>query len=183
MDAFFHDVSPGTVQLTVTNLGLSTGEFVSGLYLNLNPAYNSSLGNLLFTPVSSSGSFTAPSISLGVDSFKADGDGKYDILFNFDTSGSGRFEANEAFTYTITGIPGLVSTDFIFLSMPAGGHGPFDAAIHIQGIAIGDSGWADPSKGGVIVGNVPEPSSGILLVVAMGLVGGGRWLLRRAKQS
>src|SRR5215467_4472191 len=53
----------GTVLLTVANNGLIGSEFVSGFYLNLNP--NFSALNLSISYVSSSGSFTVPSIGSG----------------------------------------------------------------------------------------------------------------------
>jgi hypothetical protein len=178
VDALFTDISPGTVTLKVSNVGLVDAEFVSELYLNINPAYNPT--SLIFTPVSSSGGFATPTINLGTDGFKADGDGKYDIRFNFLTSSGNTFSAGESFTYQITGVPTLVASDFIFLSTPAGGHGPFDAAIHVQGICNDASGWADPHNGAVIV-LVPEPAPGVLLVLAAGLFFYGRRLLKRAR--
>lgn len=169
VDATLQDAANG-VLLTVNNLGLTGGEFLSQLYLNINPADN--VNNLTFTFQSGTSGVTAPTIQTGEDGFKADGDGKYDILFNFSTSNSGRFGAGDSVTYLIAGITGLSSADFKYLSTSSGGeHGPFFGAGHVQGIA-GESGsdsvWIDPSLGPQIV-PVPEPSSSGLLGAAIGL--------------
>lgn len=179
VEATFLDVTPGTVQLTVTNVGLSSGEFMSGLYFNINPADN--VNNLKFSEVSSAGSFTAPMISLGEDSFKADGDGKYDILLSFGTSNGTTFTTDNSITYTITGIASLSSSDFGYQSTPAGGAGPFYAAAHIQGTPPnnGQSCWIEPDKGPL---PVPEPSPKLLLALLAGLFfAARRWQDRTVK--
>ena len=165
------------VLLTVNNSGLSAGEFLSSLYLNINPADN--VNNLIFTYQGSTSGVNNPTIQTGEDSFKADGDGKYDILFNFATDG-GRFGAGDYVSYLISGISGLSAADFSFLSTPAGGSGPFYAAGHIQGIggSSGNSVWVEPSAGSTPI-PVPEPSSAALTVVAILLLGGTRFGLRR----
>jgi hypothetical protein len=165
------------VLLTINNLGLTGGEFLSQLYLNINPLDN--VNNLTFTFVSGSSGVTAPTIQTGEDGFKADGDGKYDILFNFATANSGRLGAGETLTYLIGGISGLSPSDFKYLSTSAGGqHGPFYGAAHIQGIAGqsgSDSVWIDPSLGPQII-PVPEPAPTAFLAVLLGLW--GVWFLR-----
>src|SRR5437868_6972695 len=40
IDAVFHDVTNGTVSLTISNNGLSGSEFIGGLYFNLNTNLN-----------------------------------------------------------------------------------------------------------------------------------------------
>ena len=186
VDVGFQDVSPGTVQLTVTNSALVSGEFVSQLYLNLNTNLNPN--SLSFSYVSSTSGFTIPSqgagtISTGVNAFKADGDGKYDVLFDFDTSGGSTFTVGDSITYLITGIGGLVASDFAYLSAPAGGHGPFYAAAYVQGIPpSGDSGWIEPS-GGVTTIPVPEPSPIVIAGLSMCLLGCVRLLLNRTARN
>lgn len=169
--ATLQDVSPGTVLLNVSNVNVTGSEKITELYLNINPNYN--VNNLQFSFVSGSAGVTAPLPSLGEDSFKADGDGKYDILFQFAQTPGSAFTANDFVTYKITGIPTLTGSDFVYLSTPAGGHGPFYSAIHVQGIAatsVGDtsnySGWVSPSQ--AIILAVPEPGAGMLLLGAAG---------------
>jgi len=72
--------TPGTVDLTISAPGLNGNpEKISGLYFNLDPVLDPT--QLLFSvPTVISGAFEDPLISLGVDSFKADGDGLFDIF-------------------------------------------------------------------------------------------------------
>jgi len=173
----------GGVLLTVNNSGLNAGEFLGSLYLNINPADSSQIPNLTFSQQSSSAGVAAPTIQTGESAFKADGDGKYDILFSFATASAGQFGAGEQMTYLISGIPGLTAADFDFLStaVPGDSHGPFFAAGHIQNIgANGDSAWVDPSLGAIVM-PVPEPSPAAILLIAIGLLGGTRLWLRRSR--
>ena len=169
----------GGVDLTISTAGLTSGEFLGSLYLNINPSYN--VNNLTFSFLGGTAGVSTPTIQTGEDGFKADGDGKYDILFSFDTSNAGVFGAGDTMSFFISGISGLNANDFVYLSTPAGGNGPFDAAGHIQGIgANGDSAWVNPSQGAIVV-PVPEPGSYALLLLAAGLIGGWRLWLRRAR--
>ena len=177
IDATFQDTANG-VLLTVNNPGLTGGEFLSELYLNLNPI--DTVNNLTFTFVSGSTGVSAPAIQTGEDLYKADGDGKYDILLSFSTSNSGRFGAGDSLTYLIAGITGISAADFEFKSAPAGGHGPFYAAAHVQGIAGetgSDSVWIDPALGPQIA-PVPEPGPIAFSVVGMGLLSATLWSRR-----
>jgi hypothetical protein len=176
--ATFQDSSQG-VLLTVDNGGLIGTEFLSELYLNINPADNTKISSLKFTLEGETAGVSAPTIQTGVDHFKADGDGLYDVLFSFATANAGRFGAGDSVTYLISGIPGLTAADFQFLSTPDGGHGPFDAAGHIQGIqCMDDSGWIDPSMGPLPIAT-PEPAATAVLIVATGVFGLRRLWLRR----
>jgi hypothetical protein len=176
--ASIQTLTPGTVLLTVANNGLVGSEFVSGFYLNLNPNFNPL--NLSISYVSSAGSFLIPNVAfgtieLGTDSFKADGDGKYDVLFDFSTLSGSTFGAGESVTYQISGISGLVADDFAYLSAPNGGRGPFYSAAHVQGIGADGalSGWIEPSLGALPI-LVPEPSSSVLLALSVGFLGFAR---------
>jgi hypothetical protein len=175
VSAFFEDVSPGTVNLTISNLALTGGEFVSEMDFNLNPAMVPT--NLMFANIGGSGDFILPTITTGSNQFMADGDGKFDIMFSFSTTdGSGnRFSDSKYVSYQITGITGLVASDFAYPSLPDGGAGPLYAAGHIQGITGGTtSGWV----------TIPEPASFSLLSLAACLWFGTRpWLKPRAKTS
>src|SRR6266478_9248269 len=84
LTAVFQDVAPGTVSLTLTAPHLTGSEFVSGWYFNLNPVLDPTL--LTFSAPASL-NYALPGISESVNAFKADGDGKYDVLLSFSTSG------------------------------------------------------------------------------------------------
>jgi hypothetical protein len=164
IEATFHDVASGTVSLVISNNGLSGSEFISGLYFNLNSNYNAT--SLSFQLMSGSIGSCATNIWTGRDQFKADGDGKYDILFDFDTASGHRFGAGDYLVYQISGISSLNVLDFEYLSAPAGGSGPFLAAAHVQSIGSdGSSGWVRPTEFSRIF-PVPEPSSAALLGLA-----------------
>ncbi len=103
------------------------------------------------------------------DAFKANGNGQYDVALSFSTASSdkNRFTANEYLSFNITGISGLTANNFSYLSFPAGGHGPFYAAAHVQRIGTGGlSGWIDPT--GNMITPIPEPASAALLLVGVG---------------
>jgi hypothetical protein len=183
IDTAFRTLSNGTVQLTVSNLNLTGAENVDQLYLNLNPAFDAT--KLNFTYVSGSGGFDLPSIIEGTNAFKADGDGKYDVLFNFTSNSNDKhqFTQGEWFTYNITGITGLTAADFQYLSMPAGGVGPFYAAAHVQRIGNNDaSGWISPT-GITPLTPVPEPSAASLVGLALSVYFGLRLWKRASKAA
>jgi hypothetical protein len=176
------DDGPGAVVLSIANINISDTEKVGELYLNINPSYNPT--QLQFAFLGGSAGVTGSLPTLGEDSFKADGDGKYDILFQFSQPPSTAFGAGDYLQYRITGIPTLTSADFLYLSSPAGGHGPFYSAIHVQGISatgVNDtttySGWVAPNAlTGVVL--IPEPTSLALLLCAAGVGAGARRLRR-----
>ena len=77
-------------------------------------------------------------------------------------------------SYTISA-PGLTAADFNHLSEPAGAHGPFYTAAHIQnatGPGSGGSGWIAP---------IPEPS--ITSLAIMGAVLGTLLLWFRLRKA
>ncbi len=163
--------------LKISNIGLTGTEYVQELYINLNPTLDPT--KLIFTETAASTGLTLPTIQTGVNSFQADGDGKYDILLSFATANSGRFAANDYITFTITdpAFSTLSSSDFEgFLSAHSGGNGPFLAGAHSVSIgANGDSGWDNPTE----ITLVPEPSSGLLLGLAATLWFAARSFVRR----
>ena len=181
VNASFADVGPGTVRLTVSNLTLTGAESVEELYLNINPSYNPS--NLIFSETGSSSNFFAPTIATQTDHFKADGDGKYDILFSFATTGpTNRFINSEYIVFQISGIPTLTAADFDYLSAPAGGSGPFYGALHLQSTSIGeDSGWASGDH--IVSPDIPEPGTATLGLLALTSWFGLRRSRRGAKAS
>jgi hypothetical protein len=183
INASFQDVSGG-VLLTVNNLGLTSSEFLQGngsganggIFFNLNP--NDNPTSLTFSLVSQSANF-GTYINTGENAFKADGDGKYDIVFDFTTHS---FAGGASFSYLISGIAGLTASDFAYLSAPAGGSGPFYAAAHIMGLPpdASNSTWIEPGNGPASLLPVPEPSSFALIAGSFGLWGlTCRWHKRR----
>src|SRR5512133_1714244 len=72
VSAEFTDIAPGTVRLTLSAQHLTDKENLDLLYFNLNSVLTPT--SLTFSPVSSSGTFDAPDISLGLNAFKAGGD-------------------------------------------------------------------------------------------------------------
>lgn len=150
--ATFVDVTGG-VELKMESMLNSATEFVSNWYFNLDPALNP---NLLDFDLSSGGP-AASSITTGVNAFQADGDGLYDVRFRFSNSGPSRFNNADIVTYLITSTETISAASFNFMSAPAGNHGPFPTAAHVQGINDSGSGWI----------TVPEPTSGLLMMAAL----------------
>ncbi len=172
--ATFLSTGANEVTLTMTNL-LGSGQFITEWDFN-----STVTSGLTFTYVSGA---EAESVGLGSNSFQADGDGKYDIEFDFPSSEADRFTAGTS-AYTITGT-GITEATFSGLSAPGGGAGgPFHTAAHVQGIpGTGGgtcSGWISDTvagSGGSTTGPctaVAEPS--VLLFSGLGLAFvGGLW--------
>ncbi len=155
----------GLVTMTLTATNLTANEFVSGLYLNLDPTLDPT--GLVFSPPTE-GDFESPTISLGTNLYKADGDGHFDILLAFSESDGlpNRFTAGDAVSYDITGFTDLTAGSFNFVSAPDGaGAGLYPMAAHVQATGQDGSGSAWVSA--------PEPASLALLLV------GGLTLMRR----
>jgi len=155
--------SSGSVVLTITAVGLTGGEKVNEVLFNLDPALNPA--QLAFSAPTKTGSFADPDISKGVDSFKADGDGYYDILIAFSTKNQEAFYGGDAVKYTIT-LASLTANSFVFVSAPGGGTGQYITAAQIQALGTsGNSAWV----------TTPEPATLSLLAF------GAAALLRRRK--
>ena len=178
IEGIFQDVAGG-VQFSITNVGLSTGEFVGELYFNLNPAYGANgPASLSFSLQSRGGSFDLPSVSKQANAFKADGDGYFDVMLSFSTSsasGQHRFVGGDSLSYLISGLSGLKASDFVFQSSDSS-TGLY-AAAHIQGISGGTSIWSNPNQVLQVTNPVsaPEPGPGGLLVLAASLWAGSRF--------
>jgi hypothetical protein len=162
----------GSVDVTVdaTALDGSFSEYISGLYLNLNPALNpASLGSS-----SGSGDVTWSGLGLGADAWQADGDGLYDIVIDWTNNA---FVAGMTSSITFS-LAGLTEEDFNYLSAPAGGSGPFVAALRARSLGVDgeDSGWFYPET---TPNDVPEP--GTLALLGLGLFGMG--MARRKKKA
>src|SRR5215469_16336721 len=147
VDATFKDVKPGQVLLTITNVNLSSGEFVDdnngGIYFNLVPTLN--VSNLVFSVVSSTDPTPRENYNWFVQTseaqrgngngnnggfgFKADGNGGFsDINIEFATHS---FSTDGSITFLITNIPSLDAADFE--ATATGGDGEY-AAVHVQGL-------------------------------------------------
>ncbi len=136
--------------------GLVGSEKVTGWYFNVDPTLTSLAIDYVSGQVASATDHTQ-------NDHKADGDGKYDILFEFPTSGD-VFGAGETSVWKFTAT-GLTANSFDFLSAPAGGHGPFLVAAHVQSIGTsGGSGWITGEKADSAV---PEPTT--MALVAAGI--------------
>ena len=155
LTATFTTFGTNLVRLTIATPGLTGGEFVSDMYFNIEPFVT-----LGFNRVSGSyPTYPTADITTGPNFRKADGDGRFDILFAFSTAESSRFTTSLSVTYDIAG-SGITEDSFHYLSSPSGGSGPFYTAAHIQGInASPNSGWV----------TTPIPAAGWLL--ASGLIG------------
>lgn len=152
--ATFEDV-PGGVTLRMESLLNSPSEFVGNWSFNFDPTLDPTLLGFALQ----SGGPAAQSIDTGVNAFQADGDGRYDIRVNFSqANGPNRFNEDDVVTYLITHPASIAASSFDFLSAPAGGHGPFSTAAHVQGIGQNGqlSGWV----------TVPEPASLAGLILA-----------------
>lgn len=173
LTATFTDAGANEVRLELSAGGLSGAESLRGAYFNLDAALVPA--GLTFAYISGSAGTQAGSITAGSDCCKADGDGRYDLLFAF-ASGSG-FDAGETAAYRIVyaGAGTLRAASFAFLSSPSGGHGPFYAAAHVQNIGS-ESGWvAAQGYSFQEVSPVPLPAPLALLAAGLAcLAGGGR---------
>ena len=156
----------GSVTLTLDTTGLVDSEYVSDWMFNLDPTLDPT--DLIFSLQTKTGSFDDPTISTGVNSFRADGSGYFDIQFTFATAKAKRFGVGESVAFVITGIDSLTAGSFDFLCTDAS-PGPYPTAAHVQSIGENeDSGWT----------TIPEPATLTVL-----FCGGGLMMLRLRRRQ
>ncbi len=144
----------GSVTLTMSVSSTVNMADVTEMYFSLDPLLDAN--SLNFTRDGGTGPSAADTtISTGTDAFKADGDGLYDILFDFPPPPgtiSSRFNAGEDLVYTISGIASLTASSFNFWATPDGGEGPYLSVAKFQSTG-------PDQEGSDWVGAVPVPAA------------------------
>lgn len=159
--ATFQDVAQDTVRLRLENLLVGTEEHIKSWYFNIEPFVD----DLAFTCVSGA---VPASIAAGLNAFKADGDGYFDILLEWPRSASdeNRFDSSHPLAvFDITG-SGISASSFDHLSVGAGNSpGGLYTAAHVGGIGPEgeDSGWITvPVPGAALLGAIGLTAVGLL---------------------
>jgi len=152
--------SAGTVNITIDMSALPQEEFMTGLYLNFDPAKNPAGMTLTDT-----GAQASVGIIAGSDCCKPDGQADHDVQIDFSAAGGSRFTGGETYTGTLS-LVGLLATDFEFLSDTGN-----CAVARVQGLGpdAQNSGWFD--CGDEPPQEVVEPGSLALFGLGVGLLG------------
>ena len=159
----------GSVTMTLTvspNVGQA---ILTELYINFDPDLDLGALELEYDETSTGDEASNP-INIGTNAFQADGDGLYDILFDFppppEMGGNDEFlSAGEVVIYDIISEDAINANSFNFLSAPGGNdNGPFLAAVKFNrtGPLQEDSAW-------VGAGVIPVPAA--VWLFGSGLIG------------
>ena len=168
LSATFTDVGSGKVDLTLTALGMPSGEFVSAWWFNLDD--NALLSGLKYTLVSRSGLFTLPTVQMPAST--KSGPLRFDVSFAFSTSAgsptgpggsdSKRFDGSDTLTIELSNAGNnLQAVDFLSASTSKGGL-VADTSAFIQG--IGPNGLSSHVSDNPPTG-VPDRTAGIQLTL------------------
>jgi len=155
------------VRLTLSATNLVDDESAVAWYFNFDPLLDSSLLSVSAIDTSAVGT---TNVLTGNDLYMADGDGFFDLLFDFPPppgNDASRFTGGETVIYDLTYIAPITVGAFDFLSEMGGGAGSFNTAAQILSIGPSDngSGW---------IGFVPEPGTASLLALGMLMLAGSR---------
>jgi hypothetical protein len=152
---------------------LAPGEFVTGLYGNRDPFVAHTAAE--FASRAGTGANAALPLTSGLNGYKADGDGFFDYVWDFETANSGpRLDGTDTFSWTFfnTSLDDVV--DAMSVNGPSGKTG-FTFALKVQGLGNQGSGWFNST----ITQQVSEPATAALLALALLAMG----FVRRRKTA
>jgi hypothetical protein len=119
----------GGVRITMDHPVSSDADIVFSWFFNIVPPIPAAVtaASVIFVSgIEATGQGPTPGVLLAEDVEQADGDGKFDLVFTWPNSGSGEFIEGENSIYDVTG---LTAAQFVALSTPVGGHGPYYSAV------------------------------------------------------
>jgi hypothetical protein len=162
--ATIEDLAGGGVRITMDHPVSTDADIVFTWFFNIKPetvaATIPPLPTFTWTGgVQATGQGPTPGTQFGEDVQQADGDGKFDMVFTWPNSGTGQFVEGETSVYEVSNLSVL---DFLFLSTPVGGQGPYYSAVEQS------AWWGQETPPAV----VPIPAAAWLLGTGLvGLVG------------